>query len=146
MHIHHQALSLEDRIALTIAAGRDVAERIKRSDVSRTPHEDAFLDRCLARVAQGEPLDPRDDGGLEAVSAILRREIQRETLDVIRIFEGVCDPEAGDIGDVVETAVLSDRGTELFAILAAFDRFRSLRRQVCDRINADRILARVSRG
>lgn len=135
------SIRLEDLVARTIGMGREVATAIGTSDLSRSPHEIARVTRCLARLSKGEPLDPGDCGGFETVRNILIREIAQETIGMVRTFRGFSDPEEGDIGTVIEHAVVSDRGADLDRLLGDFERFLFMRQVVLDRMAAEQVVA-----
>lgn len=134
-------LSLEELTTRTISAGRSIAVDILASDFGGVGHDHALIDRCLRRLAEGVPFDRRDEGGFTSVQDRLRRAVSEETTGTVRTFSGVSDPELGDIGDVIERPLLTERGERLQALSTRFDIFFALRQQVLDRVSAEKFLA-----
>lgn len=135
--------ALEDLIASAIRLGREFHADTTKIDLASNALESGFINRCLSRIAQGEVLDRRDDGGLDAVQGILQRERAREIIDTERVFDGVEDPELGSIGNVREVEILSQRGQRIEHLLQKFLGFRKARDFALDRIEAERLLMRM---
>lgn len=80
---------LEDLIATAIRLGREFHADTTKIDLASNALESGFIKRCLSRIVQGEVLDRRDDGGLDAVRGLLERERAREIIGTERVFDGV---------------------------------------------------------
>lgn len=139
-------LPLEILVARVIATGRAVADGICNSDFGGTGHDRAFLSRCLERVTGGEPFDPRDEGGFETIRKRFQREIAKETIGTQPVFHGFSDSELGDVGTVVERPVLTPRGQMLAELSDWFETFLAMRQEVFDRINAEKLIAKMMAG
>lgn len=139
-------LSIETLAAQVIATGRAVAVEIRRSDLGKDGHDRGFIERCLRRLAVGEPFDDRDEGGFLAIQERFQREIAVETIFTLPMFHGVRDPELGDVGSVEEWRALTDRGQSLSDLSSRFETFLLLRRAVLDRLAAEKFLVENMRS
>lgn len=139
------AARIEDQVVSLVKMGRSIALKICSSDLAANSRQGALLDRCLQRLSQGQPLDARDAGGLQTVRSILQRELDEEIVGTSREFRGVHDPEAGDIGTVVERMLLTERGGDIASLLGAFNQFLQDRQALLDRLHVETVLARAIR-
>lgn len=141
----NDALSMEERVVQLIEFGRSIASKIRSSDLTANSRQGALLDRCLGRLSDGQPLDARDAGGLQTVLGILRRELDAEARGITREFHGVHDPEAGDVGAVIERRLLTERGEAVASLLHAFEQFMEARQVLLDWLRVETVLARAIR-
>lgn len=141
----HDALRIEGHVVRLVQMGRSIASKIRSSDLAANSRQGALLDRCLGRLSDGQPLDARDAGGFQTVLGILRRELDAETCGTAREFLGVHDPEAGDVGAVIDRRLLTERGEELASLLHAFEQFMEARQALLDRLRVENVLARAIR-
>ncbi len=142
----HDELSLEDLVFRLVRMGRVVATDILASDLGANSRQGPLLERCLRRLSNGQPLDARDGGGLDAVRSILQREVDEETLGSVWEFEGAHDPEFGDVGTVRLVRLVTQRGETLATLLVAFQRFLNAREELLDRMRVDNVLATAHRN
>lgn len=102
-----------------------------------------FVERTLCRLAERDPLDPRDDASLEALRGILEADLRTEIVGVERRFFETHYDAGGQHGEVRDCPVYSERGEALLAVQTTFERFLSARAQTLDRVAAERALQRL---
>lgn len=141
-----ESASVEELVFRLVRVGRAVATEILTSDLGVDSRQGPLLERCLRRLSNGQPLDARDGGGLETVRGILRREVDEETLGSVWEFQGVHDPEIGDVGTVRLVRLVTERGEALAPLLAAFEHFLEARQELLDRVRVDNVLASAHRN
>lgn len=142
----HEEPSMEDMVFRLVRTGRAVATDILASDLGVNTRQGPLLERCLRRLSEGQPLDARDGGGLETVRGILQRAVDEETLGSVWEFQGVHDPEIGDVGTVRLVRLVTERGEALAPLLAAFEHFLEARQELLDRVRVDNVLASAHRN
>ncbi len=109
MQTYYQ-MPLDELCALMIATTRAFIDDFPINDVSADALELGSLRRSLDGMTACAGLPRRDSADIEILSAALERELERETLGWIAVFDGVIDPEIGAVGDARDVREVTPRG------------------------------------
>lgn len=112
MQTYHQ-MPLEDLCALVLATCRSFVKEFPMNDIAADAIERGTLRRTLETLAARAGLVERENSDIDLLSAVLERELERETLGSFQVFDGRNDPEVGAVGDVREVRDLTDRGDRI---------------------------------
>lgn len=137
MHHQHDD-TLEDLIFDALQRARSFVAALKIAALPSNSQEGAFISRCLSQIETGHVLDDDVEGALDGIRRILCKEIEKETFDTSRVFDGYHDPEFGDVGTVLEIPVRTVRGDDLSESLTRLDALVSARDAALDRLRAER--------
>lgn len=123
MHKHYLEMPLEALCAKTLFELKAAAERITSADLASSAHDRLKLAGWAVSV--GGDIDLRHAASaLTPIIALLERETDCETVGHRNIFCGSIDPDGSDVGEVVATRILTDRGVR---IKLWYDRLRRVR-------------------
>lgn len=146
MQPSHKSIDLDDLAAEAVRLGRELANMARDLSLGERALDASFVSRCLARLRDRVPFDPRDEGGLAAVGAMLERDLAGEIVGTERRFVETRYDEHGPDGEVRDVPVFSDRGQQLVHLQETFRRFSETRHAVLDRLAAHRALMAMMSG
>ncbi|WP_425072916.1 hypothetical protein [Sagittula sp. S175] len=139
MQTYYQ-MPLDELCALVIAMAREFTKNFPGNEVSADAIERGSLRRTLERMNACAGLSRRDDTDIELLSAVLQRELERETLGMFTVFDGHYDPDLGANGEVREVPDLTERGHAIDACLTSLRRIANIRSIGRARIDAEKLL------
>ncbi|MDE3240928.1 MAG: hypothetical protein KGN33_18380 [Paracoccaceae bacterium] len=143
----HDFTTLEGQAALVIGAGRRLAAQLRHAGLARLSLDVPVISHGLDDLAEGQALEPGIEKMFRVLTCLLRQHRDHEILDRVQVFVGIHDPEEGDIGDVEEWVVLTDRGLELQGLLESVETVLTQRQQLLDRFSAQQFVSdRLCRG
>ena len=113
--------------------------------------DDAGLSATDLNTASGTLASLRQDGpfsqtaleDLDCLEAIIADAIQRETLGFRSEFDGICDPEYGDIGQVIQVPIQSHKGKRAEILMQDLQSIKSMRDVLRARLDAELQMARL---
>jgi hypothetical protein len=132
--------SIEEIAADTIRLGRELQAAAQAVSLGRNSFDAGFVTRSLKRLGERIAFDPRDEGSLSSVRAILVADLEREQLgSELQLVDTYCID--GDDSEVFrEVPTYSQRGRALLQVQLLLDRFATARDETLDRIAAERAL------
>ena len=92
---------------------------------------------ALVSLRQDGPFSPTALEDMDSVQAILEDAITRETLGFRNTFDGIFDPEYGDIGCVIQIPILSDHGKRAEMLMHDLLSIKAMREALRARIDAE---------
>ena len=137
MHHQHDD-TLEDLIFEALQKARSFVAALNIAALSSNSQDGAFISRCLSQFENGRVLEDDVEGALDGIRRMLCKEIEKETFDTRRVFDGYHDSEFGDVGTVLEIPVRTVRGDDLGKSLTRLDALISARNAALDRLRAER--------
>ncbi|RKF16903.1 hypothetical protein D6850_05070 [Roseovarius spongiae] len=130
--------TLEELVFEALRKARLAVAALRKGMFTCSAKDDAFISRCLSKLEAGHILGEDVEGTLDAVRRVLSREIEKETFETKRVFDGYHDPEFGDVGRVFEIPVRTVRGDDLAELLAQLDGLSEARNAALDRLRAEK--------
>lgn len=137
MNVHMKTDTLEGHFERVFALARILLEEMDAASFPDNTKDAGFVRRSIAQLGSRSLLHDSAEGTLKSLSRMLRLQIAGETLETRRVFDGYHDPEIGDVGRVLEVAVLTDRGEMLSELLISLERLMSARNAALDRLCAE---------
>ena len=131
---------------LAVRHGRELGEQI--ANMHDAPIGDlpqSSLSAMLGRLECGEVTDGRDLIALETLKTGLA---ERLCLEIIGSKVQPCSvgyDEDGEIWDMIEVPVYSDRGEKAWSLYQRLERFVKVRQQLIDHANAERLAMQLLR-
>lgn len=135
-------MPLEELCAQVIGMARGLINGFPLNEVSVDSRERGSLYRVLQNMRVYGGLNREDDTDVDVLTAVLQREIERETRGWQMVFDGHHDPEIGAVGESRAVRELTERGRivdEQARSLRLFSRARAICRA---RMDAEKILMR----
>lgn len=139
MQNYHQ-IPLDELCSMLIANTRSFADWFPKNDISVDTLEHSSIRRILDGMRANPGVSRKDDTDIDILSAILRRELERETLGWVTVFDGRNDPELGAIGDVREVRDLSDRGRMIEDCVRSLQQLAHMRSICRARLDAEKLV------
>ena len=132
--------TIDELATAAVRLGRQFHQDIHSTYLGGNSRDFGLVEDTLCRLAERDPLDPRDDASLEALRGILEADLRTEIVGVERRFFETHYDAGGQHGEVRDCPVYSERGEALLAVQTTFERFLSARAQTLDRVAAERAL------
>lgn len=139
MQNYHQ-IPLDELCSMLFANTRSFADRFPKNDVSVDALEHSSIRRTLDGMGANAGISRKDDTDIGILLAVLRRELERETLGWITVFDGRNDPELGAIGEVREVRDLSDRGRKIEDFIRSLQQLAHMRSICRARLDAEKLV------
>jgi hypothetical protein len=111
-------------------------------EVSADALELGTLRRTLEELSAYGGLSRKGDTDFDILSAILQRELDRETLGWFTVFDGVVDPEIGAVGNTRDVRELTERGWSIDHCVRSLGHIAYIRSICRARLDAEKLLMR----
>lgn len=140
----YQDLSIVELWAEFLLGLQFLSEDFDKTSESWPAAELSELQELLSELREGGPFGDRADERMARCRDALEESIERQTLGLHRIFDGVHDPDLGDVGRVIEERILTPLGEAMRAHLEEFRKLAAMRGLLAARIDADRQLGALA--
>jgi hypothetical protein len=141
MQTYYQ-MPLDELCAVVIESTRAFIDSFPAHEVSADALELGTLRRTLEELSACGGLSRKGDTDFDILSAILQRELDRETLGWFTVFDGVVDPEIGAVGNARDVRELTNRGWSINHCVRSLERIAYTRSICRARLDAEKILMR----
>jgi hypothetical protein len=118
-------------------------DAVQRNDAGLSATSLISLSRALFSLSQEGPLSETATEDFVCIQEVLEEVITQETLGFRNVFDGVFDPEFGDIGQIRQIPFLSDKGSRADLLMRDVKKIMAMRDLLSARTDADRQIARL---
>jgi hypothetical protein len=115
----------------------------QRNDAGLSATSLISLSRALVSLSQEGPLSSIAADDFAIIQEVLEEVISHETLGFRNVFDGIFDPELGDIGQIRQIPILSVKGSRANLLMQDVKKIMAMCDLLIARTDADRQIARL---
>ncbi|MDD9708416.1 hypothetical protein PVW53_12930 [Seohaeicola sp. SP36] len=113
-------------------------DAVQRNDAGLSATSLISLSRALVSLGEEGPLSATATEDFDCIQEVLDDVITQETLGFRNVFDGIFDPELGDIGEIRQIPILSDKGSLADLLMRDVKKIMAMRDLLKARIETDR--------
>lgn len=141
MFKQHQDFSVVELWAEFLLGLQFLSDELDQSSEAWPAEEFSEVEKMLSDLRTGGPFCDIAGGTIALLQSAFEEALDTQTLGYQNRFDGIHDPDVGDVGSIVEERILTPQGARVQSNLDRFQALLRMRSLLAARLDADQQMA-----